>query len=217
MTEWGVSYVSIIDRIEEIRKDIEAACYQSALALALTLPDICGQVAHPEMVYKTGKNKEKRSAGKQYSTWFDENLKDDYMHPVLNEQNEIIDYRQYFTGKMCYLLRCSYLHSGDSSIGDFEESAVDAKEEFKYGYCFELSLDSECIGKIEDLAHKNERMELRINVRNLCRNLCDAAERYYYSMECNARFKEHGYRFICVTDFYTEFEKHNQRGLKEPD
>ena len=37
-------------RIEEVELNIEDGRWQSALALALTLPDICGGIAFPEIV-----------------------------------------------------------------------------------------------------------------------------------------------------------------------
>ena len=48
---------TFIDRVEEIELNIDDGRWQSALALALTLPDICGGIAFPEVVkkYKNGR------------------------------------------------------------------------------------------------------------------------------------------------------------------
>ena len=43
---------TFIDRVEEIELNIDDGRWQSALALALTLPDICGGIAFPEVVKK---------------------------------------------------------------------------------------------------------------------------------------------------------------------
>ena len=37
----------ILARIDEIEKSLENECYIAALALALTLPDICGKAEYP--------------------------------------------------------------------------------------------------------------------------------------------------------------------------
>ena len=50
--DWGYSTFTILDRVKEIEIAIANKMYQSALALALTLPDICGKA---EMHLKGGK------------------------------------------------------------------------------------------------------------------------------------------------------------------
>lgn len=37
------------EKIREIEKALNCGCYHCALALALTIPDICGQVAYSNM------------------------------------------------------------------------------------------------------------------------------------------------------------------------
>jgi len=39
---------SFIDRVKEIQLNIEDRRWQSALALSLTIPDICGGIAYPD-------------------------------------------------------------------------------------------------------------------------------------------------------------------------
>ena len=48
---------TFLDRIEEVELNIVDGRWQSALALALTLPDICGGIAFPEIVkhYRDGR------------------------------------------------------------------------------------------------------------------------------------------------------------------
>lgn len=68
------------NRVEEVKLNILDQRWQSALALALTLPDICGGIAFPELVkrYRDGKvvlDRQKnptRDVGSQYIRWFDE-------------------------------------------------------------------------------------------------------------------------------------------------
>lgn len=71
---------TFLDRIEEVELNIVDRRWQSALALALTLPDICGGIAFPKIVkhYRDGRvmlDRQKnptRYVGTQYIRWFDE-------------------------------------------------------------------------------------------------------------------------------------------------
>ena len=70
---------TFLHRIEEVELNIEDGRWQSALALALTLPDICGGIAFPEIVkrYRDGRavldrnQRPTRDVGNQYIRWFD--------------------------------------------------------------------------------------------------------------------------------------------------
>lgn len=56
MMRGDVSF-TFLDRVREIELNIKDRRWQSALALALTLPDICGGIAYPEHVkrYRDGR------------------------------------------------------------------------------------------------------------------------------------------------------------------
>ncbi len=79
MAQGDVSF-TFMDRVKEVELNIEDGRWQSALALALTLPDICGGIAFPEIVkkYRDGRimmDRQKnptRDVGGQYIRWFDE-------------------------------------------------------------------------------------------------------------------------------------------------
>ena len=48
-----VSFI-FLDLVREVEWNIRDQQWQSALALALTLPDICGSIAYPEIVKNIG-------------------------------------------------------------------------------------------------------------------------------------------------------------------
>lgn len=56
MNRGNVSF-TFLDRVKEVELNIEDGRWQSALALALTLPDICGGIAFPDIVkrYRDGR------------------------------------------------------------------------------------------------------------------------------------------------------------------
>lgn len=98
---------TFLDRIEEVELNIVDGRWQSALALALTLPDICGGIAFPEIVkhYRDGRvmlDRQKnptRDVGTQYIRWFDEYAGDYFK---LSQSGE----KPYICGERCWQLRC---------------------------------------------------------------------------------------------------------------
>ena len=79
MNRANVSF-TFLDRVTEVELNVRDGRWQSALALALTLPDICGGIAFPDIVkrYRDGRiilDRQKnptRDVGAQYIRWFDE-------------------------------------------------------------------------------------------------------------------------------------------------
>ena len=102
---------TFLHRIEEVELNIEDGRWQSALALALTLPDICGGIAFPEIVkrYRDGRavldrnQRPTRDVGNQYIRWFDT-----YAAPFFKVSAQ--DISPYICGERCWQLRCEYLH-----------------------------------------------------------------------------------------------------------
>lgn len=82
----------MINKINSIYKAINSECYLPALALTLTLPDICGQIEYPK----------EKNVNSRYTKWFDK-----YVGPSMIDTKSIK-----FNGELCYKLRCSFLHSG---------------------------------------------------------------------------------------------------------
>ena len=61
-------------KIKQIGKALEHGCYHCALALTFTLPDICGQVAYPDL-------HKPEQRGERYKKWFDEYVSKYYQCP----------------------------------------------------------------------------------------------------------------------------------------
>ena len=102
---------TFLHRIEEVELNSEDGRWQSALALVLTLPDICGGIAFPEIVkrYRDGRavldrnQRPTRDVGNQYIRWFDT-----YAAPFFKVS--ALDISPYICGERCWQLRCEYLH-----------------------------------------------------------------------------------------------------------
>lgn len=102
---------SMRGRMDDVRKAFEAGAFLSAISMALTLPDICGDRLYPNT-----------SSSERYASWFDEYVAPAYvgLRPDDPKAWEIGDSdagsapctTSYFSGADCYQLRCVYLHEG---------------------------------------------------------------------------------------------------------
>lgn len=116
---------TFLHRIEEVELNIEDGRWQSALALALTLPDICGGIAFPEIVkrYRDGRavldrnQRPTRDVGNQYIRWFDT-----YAAPFFKVSAQ--DISPYICGERCWQLRCEYLHQNKGFANTDDNTSI---------------------------------------------------------------------------------------------
>lgn len=172
MTKGDVSF-TFLDRIGEIEQNIRDERWQSALALALTLPDICGGIAFPEMVkkYRDGRTmmdrygNPTRDIGAQYTAWVDQ-----YAAEFLKK--DAADENPYLSGDRCWQLRCEYLHQNKGFVNTEEDQE----------YHFHLGLNcgtSVCQFDQPAVSSKSEAEEIRLDIQQLCHRLCLAARKFY--------------------------------------
>ena len=90
--------------IKEVQLALDNECYVVALMGALTLPDICGKSAYPNL-----------GVGERYRNWCDT-----YVYPKIqhsDEEEKILDCGiTALSGKIIYSLRCCLLHQGSADI-----------------------------------------------------------------------------------------------------
>ena len=167
----GDASFTFLDRIREIRWNIQDGRWQSALALALTLPDICGGIAYPETVkkYRDGRvmedryGKPARDVGSQYIQWFDQ-----YAGPFF-KKNET-DERPYLCGERCWQLRCEYLHQNKGFVNEGADLEVH----------FHLGLNcGTTICQLDQETDGDGPNHIRLDIEELCIRLCRAAEAFY--------------------------------------
>lgn len=172
MKSYDASF-TFIHRIEEIELNISDKRWQSALALALTLPDICGGIAFPEIVkrYRDGRvmldrqKKPSRDVGGQYTRWFDQ-----FAAPFFKLNPE--DENPYICGNRCWQLRCEYLHQNKGFINEEAEDEV----RFHLGVNCGSSLCRFDTAEVRDGV-----MDIRIDIEQFCLRMCSAAKSYYDS------------------------------------
>lgn len=107
--EWGISAVPAWGRNKEnainrftdsIKRSIESRNWLSAIALTLTIPDICGALETPN-----------EGNGVRYKRWFGQ-----WMEPNYTVDLPGCGRRAFLTADSCWALRCSYLHAGSFEV-----------------------------------------------------------------------------------------------------
>lgn len=157
--------------IGDIGLSLENDAYISALALALTLPDICGKAEYPN----------ETSSKKRYKDWYDTYIGVVYKNALESDSTLL----PYFSGEIIYSLRCSLLHQGTPNVED--------KLELQFSLICEpkkengLYMDSAMI--------RNNYRSLAINIRGLCNVLTVSANAYYEKYP--EKFDFFNYCLIC--------------------
>lgn len=162
---------TFLHRIEEVELNIGDMRWQSALALALTLPDICGGIAFPEIVkrYRDGRivldrqQKPTRDVGSQYILWFDT-----YAAPFFKVSAKALS--PYICGERCWQLRCEYLHQNKG----FSNAEDNTSIRFRLGVNCGTS-----VCQLDKMSSDNDLTEIRIDIEQFCRRMCQAARAYY--------------------------------------
>ena len=166
---------TFLTRIEEIEYNVQDKRWQSALALALTIPDICGGIAFSEIVrkYRDGKimydrnRKPMRDIGQQYIKWFDEYASDFFVSE--NAENP------YICGKRCWQLRCEYLHQNKGFNNQEEEDEV----HFYLGVNCSSSI---CNNPPDSFS------SIHVDIKEFCIRMTQAARAYHNLMKDKADF-----------------------------
>jgi len=101
--------------IAAVERSLQTGNHYAALAMALTLPDICGWILNPNVGSKV-----------RYISWFEKYLQPQYTRPASLRMAEHV----FLTGADCYALRCAYLHEGRDDITD--QHAQQVLESFQF-------------------------------------------------------------------------------------
>ena len=172
----------MIHRIKEIKDCLDKNLYEAALALTLTLPDICAQVEYPNIEF----------VGDRYKKWIEDfvdmsNLGDDASyHRIMSCFDQSVTAENYprLTVENLYKLRCNFLHSGNIEIKSsfFQEFCLMKPESMGF---VKNNLPAEW--KIIHTTNGNNDAVYRIeiDVKHLCLTICNAAEKYYNTKNSN--------------------------------
>jgi len=98
-----------------IKKSLDTQNWYGALFIALTMPDICGKIAYPNLGPKD-----------RYKKWFDSYLSNYYKHEIGANHEETV----FMSASDCYALRCSIFHAGIDEV--IEQSSFDVVSRFSF-------------------------------------------------------------------------------------
>jgi hypothetical protein len=141
--------------VEAVRLSVWQKNWYGALAVALTMPDICAQLENPTGTSRAG-----------YVAWFDRYLLGEYT--IQSGPPGFMPPTIYLSGNDCYALRCSYLHTGVDDIT--QQSAREALDRIHF------------IAPQPGLSrHRNRREKggisiLQLQVDQFCEEMCQAVE-----------------------------------------
>ena len=157
--------------INDIENSLKADCYFAALALALTLPDICGKAEYGDI-----------SCKKRYTKWYNKNMGQDEKCPTQPYEQEC----PYMSGEVAYSLRNCFLHQGTPTVD---------KNKIREECCkidrFILRLQKEnpwiiasnsaSVSNFGPHGYNGNALfrEYTVDVRGFCKKLCLCAEGYY--------------------------------------
>jgi len=193
----------MLDLINEIELCIQNNCLRCALGMALTLPDICAHVEYPN----------ENSSDKRYIDWCEKYLFNQGFYPTHVVDNskppEQWEKVREIEPKMCYKLRCAFLHSGNLELNQrkndnypiFDLKITSEKEEGIY-------IDS--IMSID----QNKLIRKTVDCRLLTRVLCNAAKEYYNNSTKKDHFINHHINIVNVDNKVEEIHKRNEKFAK---
>lgn len=162
--------------IREINYCLDNNCCMAALALALTLPDICGKALYP-----------KSKPSERYVKWYDEHIS----KPENIEGNKLD-----INGDLIYSLRNSIIHEGNPNVNHNKFDVI----YFELLYSAQKSsrsLSYRIEGRIVNDENGNEELKekkISIGVRELCTKICAHAEECYNNNE--KKFDFFNYRLV---------------------
>lgn len=163
-------------KIKDIRDALKNGTYYCALALALTLPDICSQV---ENGLKNGDNSNRT----MYINWVNKYMQyDDFHFPV--EGFEI----QTFTGEMCYSLRCKVLHNGNTEV---QNKKLDVKVD---DFCLTMPNEENYYHGYRYIENSEGKKITIIGIDYICERICDTAEKFYNDWSNKEDFDQYSFQ-----------------------
>lgn len=150
-------------RIHEIESSLDKGLYISALALALTLPDICGKAEYPT-----------DRTGTRYKKWYSNHVEPLYQFSDSSYSKDL----PYLNSEVVYSLRNNFLHTGNPNIDKQRINETDCQIDH-----FELRLGKSLDGDICSVAYGKMMVPVertyQVNVYLLCIRLCRVAKEFY--------------------------------------
>lgn len=156
--------------IDDVNKALNADAYMAALALVLTIPDICAKAEYGDSLG----NKER------YVKWFDKYIGQYEICPREDGEEQL----PYLSGEVVYSLRNNVLHQGTPNINkDKIRDDVNKIDEFSLVIekknKFDIYADASILEKQCYVGKTKSTRSYRVNVRRLCLIICSVTKNMY--------------------------------------
>ena len=168
-------------KVQSVRKAFNTGLYESALALALTLPDICAIIEYPNITL----------VGERYIKWSNS-------HIFIDNPSNV---NENFAGAALYQLRCNFLHSGSSDIHKNSGSPT-GQVYIKHFSLMKPKVNKEGSGELlvqaavlKDTDTQEEIYAVKMNLRYIIEQICDTAELFYEGWGNKSDFDDHTVEF----------------------
>lgn len=147
--------------IEAVEHALAQHNWYAALASALTLPDICGWLEHPN-----------KRAGERYKEWFKKYMRNYTLSSSSSMffENSDCSYEPSLSADDFYALRCAYLHSGSDDI-----SSQKARQLL---HRFQFTEPAESGGIHCNKVVKDKEHTLQLQVDFFCKDICEGVKRW---------------------------------------
>ena len=187
----------MIDRIvSEIKTCLENDCYIAALALALTLPDVCGKAEYPN-----------EGNTKRYIKWYNE-----YVGKYEKPSDPYGSDMPYSSGEVIYNLRNSLLHQGTPNIETEKIKEERCKvDKFILTIASVYDTGTSFVSYSKGFVIKERKLE--VNIVYLCHSIVKAAKEYY--AKNSSKFDFFNYELKDIRHSYDDlftFENRNTNG-----
>ena len=149
--------------IEACDKALKSQNWHAALAIALTMPDICASLSSP-----SGKTN-----GKKYASWWDKYVGPGYRRLMGRPAKEHV----FMSGNDCYALRCAFLHQG------LDDVSTQRVEKALSAFVFSVPPDN-------GMVHRNQFNDvLQLQVDEFCRELSQGVVRWLEDVATDDRIQ----------------------------
>lgn len=174
---------AFLARINDIEFCLNKEHYLAALALALTLPDICGKAEFPK----------DKTVASRYIKWFNK-----FMTMYAKPTSRYAADMPYLVGEMVFNLRNEFLHLGNPNI-----NRAKIKEEICKVDKFKLLLGKSFTGDTSMVSYGKDMLvvdrEYVVNVYLLCTRLASVAKDYYLNNK--EKFNFYNYNITFIDDY----------------
>ena len=152
----------LLSMLSEIEVAMNNGLYMAALCLALTIPDICGNV-------EGGKNVKMRYIG-----WYDKYIGDEI------KPTGVASEMPYLSGEVIFYLRSSMLHNGTPNIP--HDKIKDERCQIDQ---FQIVVGENNYRQVSSVRYGGNPQRIirriyKMNLRVFCNNIIKAAREYYY-------------------------------------